>query len=211
MMGADGRPFKTRTGGTVKLMDLLDEAQQRAMAFVSEKNPDLPDDQRRQIARAVGIGAVKYADLSQNRSSDYVFSWDKMLSLDGNTAPYMQYAYARVRSIFRKGKAEALKSAGPLGVRGMVSIEATAERILALKLLQFPETVETVARDCLPSVLCAYLYDLAGAFMGFYESCPVLKAPDECTRASRLLLCELTARTIQTSLNLLGIETIEQM
>jgi len=211
MMGADGRPFKTRTGGTVKLMDLLDEAQQRALAFVTEKNPDLPEDQRRQIARAVGIGAVKYADLSQNRSSDYVFSWDKMLSLDGNTAPYMQYAYARVRSIFRKGKAEALKSAGPLGVRGMVSIEATAERILALKLLQFPETVETVARDCLPSVLCGYLYDLAGAFMGFYESCPVLKAPDECTRASRLLLCELTARTIQTGLDLLGIETIEQM
>jgi len=211
MMGADGRPFKTRTGETVKLMDLLDEAEDRAMAFVTEKNPDMPEDQRLQIARVVGIGAVKYADLSQNRSSDYVFSWDKMLSLDGNTAPYMQYAYARVRSIFRKDKTEALKSAGPLGVRGVVSIEAPAERVLGLKLAQFPETVETVARDCLPSVLCGYLYDLAGAFMGFYESCPVLKAPDEGTRASRLLLCELTARTIQTGLNLLGIETIEQM
>jgi arginyl-tRNA synthetase len=205
MMGADGRPFKTRTGGTVKLMDLLDEAQQRAMAFVSQKNPDLPEAQRQQIANAVGIGSVKYADLSQNRSSDYVFSWDKMLSLDGNTAPYMQYAYARVRSIFRKGVTESDS------LRGTVHLAEPAERVLGLKLAQFPETVETVARDCLPSVLCGYLYDLAGAFMGFYESCPVLKAGDEGTRASRLLLCELTARTIQTGLNLLGIETIEQM
>jgi arginyl-tRNA synthetase len=205
MMGADGRPFKARTGGTVKLMDLLDEAEQRAMAFVSEKNPDLPEAQREQIARAVGIGAVKYADLSQNRSSDYVFSWDKMLSLDGNTAPYMQYAYARVRSIFRKGVTESDS------LRGTVHLAEPAERVLGLKLAQFPETVETVARDCLPSVLCGYLYDLAGAFMSFYESCPVLKAGDEGTRASRLLLCELTARTIQTGLNLLGIDTIEQM
>ena len=205
MMGADGRPFKTRTGGTVKLMDLLDEAEVRALAFVTEKNPDLPEDQRRQIARAVGIGAVKYADLSQNRSSDYVFSWDKMLSLDGNTAPYMQYAYARVRSIFRKGLTEAGKLAG------VICLAEPAERVLGLKLAQFPETVETVTRDCLPSVLCGYLYDLAGAFMGFYESCPVLKAPDEASRASRLLLCEFTARTIQTGLDLLGIETIEQM
>jgi arginyl-tRNA synthetase len=205
MMGDDGRPFKTRTGGTVKLMDLLDEAEQRAMAFVTEKNPDLPEDQRLQIARAVGIGAVKYADLSQNRSSDYVFSWDKMLSLDGNTAPYMQYAYARVRSIFRKGQTESGELAGA------IRLAEPAERALGLKLAQFPETVETVARDCLPSVLCSYLYDLAGAFMGFYESCPVLKAEDEAARASRLLLCELTARTIRTGLNLLGIETIEQM
>ncbi len=207
MMGDDGRPFKTRTGGTVKLMDLLDEAQQRALAFVSEKNPEMPEDQREQIARAVGIGAVKYADLSQNRSSDYVFSWDKMLSLDGNTAPYMQYAYARVRSIFRKGKG--LTEAGKL--EGAITLAEPAERVLGLKLAQFPETVETVARECLPSVLCSYLYDLAGAFMGFYESCPVLKAGDEGTRASRLLLCELTARAIQAGLNLLGIETIEQM
>ena len=214
MMGADGRPFKTRTGDTVKLMDLLDEAQQRAMAFVSEKNPDMPEDERRRIARAVGIGAVKYADLSQNRSSDYVFSWDKMLSLDGNTAPYMQYAYARVRSIFRKGQGDWLRSPDAVGTEVPVprlAIADPAERALGLKLAQFPETVETVARDCLPSVLCSYLYDLAGAFMGFYESCPVLKAPDEAARASRLLLCELTARTIQAGLNLLGIDTIEQM
>jgi len=211
VLGEDGRPLKTRSGELIKLKELLDEAEQRALAFVNEKNPDLPEDQRRQIARAVGIGAVKYADLSQNRSSDYVFSWDKMLSLDGNTAPYMQYAYARVRSIFRRDKAEALNTAGPLGVRGLIELEAPAERALGLKLAQFPETVETVARECLPNVLCGYLYDLAGAFMGFYESCPVLKAGDEATRASRLLLCELTARTIQKGLNLLGIETTEQM
>jgi arginyl-tRNA synthetase len=214
MMGGDGRPFKTRTGGTVKLMDLLDEAQQRAMTLVSEKNPDMPEPERRHVARVVGIGAVKYADLSQNRSSDYVFSWDKMLSLDGNTAPYMQYAYARVRSIFRKGQGDWLRSPDAVGTEVPVPRLAIAdppERALGLKLAQFPETVETVARDCLPSVLCSYLYDLAGAFMGFYESCPVLKAPDEAARASRLLLCHLTARTIQTGLNLLGIETIEQM
>ena len=205
MMGDDGRPFKTRTGGTVKLMDLLDEAEQRAFAFVSERSPDLPEVERRQIARTVGIGAVKYADLSQNRSSDYVFSWDRMLSLDGNTAPYMQYAYARVRSIFRKGRTEAGELAGD------IRLAEPAERVLGLKLAQLPETVEAVARECLPNVLCGYLFELAGAFMGFYESCPVLKAGDEGTRASRLLLCELTARTIKTGLDMLGIETLEQM
>jgi len=205
MMGDDGRPFKTRTGGTVKLMDLLGEAEQRAFDFVSERSPDLPESERKQIARTVGIGAVKYADLSQNRSSDYVFSWDKMLSLDGNTAPYMQYAYARVQSIFRKGQTEAGELAGDL------RLAEPAERVLGLKLAQLPETIETVARECLPNVLCGYLFELAGAFMGFYESCPVLKAGDEATKASRLLLCELTAETIKTGLNLLGIETIEQM
>ncbi len=205
MMGDDGRPFKTRTGGTVKLMGLLDEAEQRAFAFVSERSPDLPEPERRQIARVVGIGAVKYADLSQNRSSDYVFSWDKMLSLEGNTAPYMQYAYARVQSIFRKGQTQAGELAGEL------RLAEPAERVLGLKLAQLPEAVETIARECLPNVLCGYLFELAGAFMGFYESCPVLKAETESIRMSRLLLCELTARTIKTGLNLLGIETIEQM
>ncbi len=229
MMGDDGRPFKTRTGGTVKLMDLLDEAEQRAFAFVSERSPDLPEAERRQIARTVGIGAVKYADLSQNRSSDYVFSWDKMLSLDGNTAPYMQYAYARVRSIRRKSLADlTIKDLADLnlegldnlsvdrdaenrGVSGSIALAESAERSLGLKLLQFPETIEAVARECLPNILCGYLFELAGAFMGFYESCPVLKAGDEGTRASRLLLCELTARTIKAGLNMLGIETLEQM
>jgi len=207
MMGDDGRPFKTRTGGTVKLMDLLGEAEQRAFDFVSEKSPDLPEAERRKIARVVGIGAVKYADLSQNRLSDYVFSWDKMLSLDGNTAPYMQYAYARVQSIFRKGKG----AAAPDKRAGVIRLAESAERVLGLKLAQFPETVEAVARECLPNVLCGYLFELAGAFMGFYESCPVLKAGDECTRASRLGLCWLTAKTIHTGLDMLGIETLEQM
>jgi len=204
MMGAGGRPFKTREGDTVKLMALLDEAEQRAFAMVSEKNPELPEEQRRDIARAVGIGAVKYADLSQNRASDYVFSWDKMLSLDGNTAPYMQYAYARIRSIFRKGGLAGQESAGE------IVLADPAERALALKLAQFPEALAVVAADCLPNVLCAYLYDLAGKFMGFYENCPVLQS-EEPLRSSRLRLCELTARTIRTGLDLLGIETIEQM
>lgn len=213
MMGPDGKPFKTRTGGTVKLMDLLNEGVDKARELVDRKNAEdvekgrtspLSDEQKQQIAQAVGIGAVKYADLSQNRASDYVFSWDKMLSLDGNTAPYMQYAYARVRSIYRKGGLDA-SSAG-----GAIRIGEPAERMLAVKLMQFPEAVATVAAECLPNVLCAYLYDLAGAFTAFYENCPVLKS-DEPIRASRLALCDLTARVIRTGLDLLGIQTIEQM
>jgi arginyl-tRNA synthetase len=204
MMGPDRKPFKTRSGDTVKLMDLLDEAEARAYELVSQKSPELPEDQRRAIARTVGIGAVKYADLSQNRASDYVFSWDKMLSLEGNTAPYMQYAYARIASIFRKGEHEAG------GTAAAVTIAEPAERLLALRLAQLAEVVSAVAADSTPHVLCGYLYDLAGAFMGFYESCPVLTAP-QAVRSSRLRLCELTARTIQEGLRLLGIGVIEQM
>jgi arginyl-tRNA synthetase len=204
MLGKDGKPFKTRQVGTVKLMDLLAEAEQRAFALVSEKNPELPEVQRHDIARIVGIGAVKYADLSQNRASDYVFSWEKMLSLEGNTAPYMQYAYARIKSIFRKA------GVNEADLSGQITVAESAERALAVKLVQFPETVAAVAADCTPNVLCAYLYDLAGAFMGFYENCPVLQSPEP-TRSSRLRLCDLTARTIRAGLNLLGIETIEQM
>jgi len=205
MMDAGGRPFKTREGGAVKLMDLLDEAETRAARLIEEKNPDLPDDRKRQIAHVVGIGAVKYADLSHNRLSDYVFSWERMLSLEGNTAPYMQYAYARIRSIFRKLSDDS-RDGRPAGI----AITEPAERTLALRLARFPEAVETVAAECLPHLMCNYLYDLAGAFMGFYESCPVLKA-DRATRASRLALCDLTARTVKTGLGLLGIETVEQM
>jgi len=203
MLGADGKPFKTREGGTVKLMDLLDEAEKRAYSLVSEKSGELEESRRSEIARAVGIGAVKYADLAQNRASDYVFSWDKMLSLDGNTAPYMQYAYARIRSIFRKGGCDAPPSA-------KIAITDPAERALAMRLARFPETVAAVAAECLPNILCSYLYDLAGAFMGFYESCPVLQAAPP-VRDSRLALCELTARVIRAGLGLLGIETIERM
>ena len=224
MMGADGKPFKTRTGGTVKLMDLLDEAVKRAYDLVTQKNADevakgrssaeggLSEEQKKSISEAVGIGAVKYADLAQNRNSDYVFSWDKMLAMDGNTAPYMQYAYARIKSIFRKGEqmfgADDLTSRDRKGA--VFAVQDPAERGLAIKLLQFPETIATVAADCLPSVLCAYLYDLAGAFTTFYENCPVLKS-EEPLRSSRLAMCELTGRTIQQGLALLGIDVIEQM
>jgi arginyl-tRNA synthetase len=203
MLGADHKPFKTRDGGTIKLTDLLNESVDKAFALVTEKNPDLPETQRREIAQAVGIAAVKYADLSQNRTSDYVFSWDKMMSLDGNTAPYMQYAYARIRSIFRKGEVGT-------GCMGTITINEPAERALAVKLVQFGEMLNVVAGECMPHHLCSYLYDLAGAFMSFYEACPVLKADGD-VRASRLALCDLTARTISKGLELLGITTPEQM
>ena len=218
MMGPDGRPFKTRDGGTVKLMDLLDEAEKRAYELVTEKDPELPEEQRRDIAHAVGIGAVKYADLSQHRTSDYVFSFEKMLSLVGNTAPYMQYAYARIRSIFRKGaasdngdlSASEFSPQGRLRVSASFSLLHPAERALAVKLLQFPETVQAVAEQCLPNILCNYLYELAGLFMGFYENCPVLQS-EEPLRSSRLALCDLAARVVRTGLGLLGIGTIERM
>lgn len=204
MLGIDGRPFKTRTGGTVKLMDLLKEAQEKAEKLVAEKNPDLDESQRHEIASVVGIGALKYADLAQNRTSDYVFAWNKMLSMEGNTAPYMQYAYARIRSIFRKAADTGTNCSGEF------RLAEPAERALGVKLLQFSETIELVAENCLPSMLCTYLYELSGAFMSFYESCPVLKADDK-TRTSRLTLCDLTARIIKQGLELLGIETIEKM
>ncbi|MBM3277893.1 MAG: arginine--tRNA ligase [Candidatus Handelsmanbacteria bacterium] len=204
MMGRDGKPFRTRQGGTVKLLELLDEAEARAFALVSEKNPDLAEEERRQIARVAGIGSVKYADLSLNRTTDYLFDWDKMLALDGNTAPYLQYSYARVQSIFRRGDLEAP------GAQARLLIAEPAEKTLALKLAHFAETVEGVASECYPNMLCAYLYSLAETFMRFYETCPVLKAEDP-VRQSRLLLCQGTARTIRTGLGLLGIETVERM
>ncbi len=210
MLGPDNRPFRTREGGTVKLMDLIDEAERRAFDLVSEKNPDLPEEDRRRIARVVGIGALKYADLAQNRTKDYVFSWNKMLSLDGNTAPYMQYAFARIHSIARKGGLDLADLVREPAADEGFTLAEPAERRLAVALLQFAETIETVAADCLPHVLCGYLYRLAGAFMGFYETCPVLKA-EQAVRASRLRLCALTAKVIEKGLNLLGIETAERM
>ena len=210
MLGSDNRPFKTREGGTVKLMDLIDEAERRAFDLVTEKNRDLPEPDRRRIARVVGIGALKYADLAQNRTKDYVFSWNKMLSLDGNTAPYMQYAFARIHSIARKGGVDLADLVREPAADEGFALAEPAERRLAVALLQFAETVETVAADCLPHVLCGYLYRLAGAFMGFYETCPVLKA-EQAVRASRLRLCALTAKVIEKGLNLLGIETAERM
>jgi len=205
ILGDDGKPFKARSGESVKLADLLDEAEQRAFAVVSEKSPELPEPQRHEIARVVGIGAVKYADLLPNRQSDYVFSWDKMLALQGNTAPYLQYAYARIRSIFRKG-ADEIKGSS---IREII-LNAPHEIALAKHLLRFGLVLEAVADDYRPNFLCNYLYELAGLFAGFYENCPVLKA-EPAERASRLALCDLTGRVLKQGLEMLGIETLEQM
>ncbi|HEU5071842.1 MAG TPA: arginine--tRNA ligase [Verrucomicrobiae bacterium] len=206
IMGDDGKPFKTRSGDTVKLGDLLDEAESRALAVVNEKNPDLPEAQRREIARVVGLGAVKYADLLPNRQSDYVFSWDKMLSLQGNTAPYLQYAYARIASILRKA-GETSKVQHPTS---NIQLAAAEELALAKQLLNFGGVLEAVLDDFRPNYLCNYLYEVAGAFAKFYEACPVLKSEDE-MRNSRLALCDLTGRVLKQGLNTLGIEVLEQM
>ncbi|MGS3447295.1 arginine--tRNA ligase [Klebsiella electrica] len=206
MLGKDGKPFKTRAGGTVKLADLLDEALERARRLVAEKNPDMPADELEQLANAVGIGAVKYADLSKNRTTDYVFDWDNMLAFEGNTAPYMQYAYTRVLSVFRKAEVDAQALAA-----APVIITEAREAQLAARLLQFEETLTVVAREGTPHVMCAYLYDLAGLFSGFYEHCPIITAESETARNSRLKLAQLTARTLKQGLDTLGIETVERM
>ncbi|EBV4894804.1 arginine--tRNA ligase [Salmonella enterica subsp. enterica serovar Typhimurium] len=206
MLGKDGKPFKTRAGGTVKLADLLDEALERARRLVAEKNPDMPADELEKLANAVGIGAVKYADLSKNRTTDYIFDWDNMLAFEGNTAPYMQYAYTRVLSVFRKANIDeqALASAP-------VIISEDREAQLAARLLQFEETLTVVAREGTPHVMCTYLYDVAGLFSGFYEHCPILSAENDAVRNSRLKLAQLTAKTLKLGLDTLGIETVERM
>ncbi|QLF93196.1 arginine--tRNA ligase [Pseudomonas sp. ABC1] len=206
MNGADGRPFKTRDGGTVKLIDLLDEAEQRAYALVKGKNPALDEAELRQIAHAVGIGAVKYADLSKHRTSDYSFNFEQMLSFEGNTAPYLLYAYTRVASIFRK-----LDSNLDAPLEGRIVLQAEQEQALAAKLAQFGEVLNGVGEKGVPHLLCAYLYDLAGLFSSFYEHCPVLAAEDPETRQSRLRLAALTGRTLRQGLELLGLETLERM
>jgi len=188
MMGADGRPFKTRSGGTVKLADLLAEAVERADRLVAEKDPDLSPEARAEVARKVGIGAIKYADLSKTRTNDYLFNWDAMLSFEGNTAPYLQYAYTRIRSIFRRAAVD------PETLDSRILIIAPHEKQLAMKLLQFDDVVEQVAAEAYPHILCNYLYDLASAFMGFYEHCPILKdGVSADLRASRLQLANTTA------------------
>lgn len=204
MLGKDGKPFKTRTGDTIKLNDLLDEALSRADTLISQKNPALTGAQKTAVVEALAIGAVKYADLSKNRTTDYVFDWDTMLSFEGNTAPYVQYAYTRICSIFNKANISAKELCGD------IILNEDKERALALKLLQFEEAVTLVAKDGTPHLLCQYLYELAGAFSSFYESCPILSAADP-TKQSRLQLCALTARTLKQGLDLLGIKTVEQM
>jgi arginyl-tRNA synthetase len=214
ILGEDGKPFKTRSGETVKLADLLDEAEDRAFKIVSDKNPDLPEAQRREIARVVGLGAVKYADLLPNRQSDYVFSWDKMLALQGNTAPYLQYAHTRIRSIFRKVTETSnieYRTSNIEHRTSNIELVAPEEFALAKHLLNFGLTLEAVAEEYRPNFLCNYLYELAGKFTSFYENCPVLKADDAASRDSRLALCDLTARVLKQGLETLGIETVEQM
>lgn len=212
IMGEDGKPFKTRSGDTVKLDELLDEAQERAFEVVKTKQLERPESERLpenlwpEIARVVGLGAVKYADLLPNRQSDYIFSWDKMLALNGNTAPYLLYAYARLRSIFRKGHETANSNRHVLNLE----LSAPEEVTLAKHLLNFGQTLEAVADEFRPNFLCNYLYELAGKFTSFYEKCPVLKS-EGTTRESRLILCDLTAKVLKQGLNALGIETLEQM
>lgn len=205
MLGKDGRPFKTRSGGTVRLTDLLDEAHERALTLIREKNPDMDEEELNNIARVVGIGAVKYADLSKNRTTDYIFDWDLMLSFEGNTAPYMQYAYTRVASIFKRAEIDESALTQP------ISLTQPHEKQLALRLVQFDETITQVAREGTPHVMCAYLYDLAQSFSGFYENCPILSAEDGNVRQSRLKLARLTARTLKQGLETLGIETVDRM
>jgi len=208
VLGPDKKPFKTRAGGTIRLTDLLDEAEQRAGAVIAQKNPDMPTDERAKVAQAVGIGALKYADLSNDRVKDYVFDWDRMLAFEGNTAPYLQNAYVRIQSIFRKNKAHGQPAAGNSGT---ITLTDDAERALALTLVQFPSVVDAVASSLEPHRLCTYLYDLAASYHKFYECCPVLNAPDDATRTSRLRLSAVTAATLKQGLNLLGINVIEYM
>ncbi len=206
ILGDDGKPFKTRSGETIRLADLLNEAEERSFAQVSERNPALSEEERREIARVIGLGAVKYADLLPHRQGDYVFSWDRMLSFQGNTAPYLQNAYVRIRSIFRK-----LAEAGDSWDQSQtLHLEEPAELALGKRLLQFGEVLPLVLVDHRPNTLANYLYELANTFHAFYEACPVLKSTGA-QRASRLALCDLSARLLKTGLALLGIEVPERM
>ena len=208
VLGEDHKPFKTRSGENVKLADLIDEAVRRAGATVSEKNPDLSDEEKQAIAEAVGVAAIKYTDLSSERIKDYVFDFDRMLNFEGNTGPYLLYALVRIKSIFRKASEAGV---APGWEDAPVLIETPEEKQLALALLRYPAALSAVADQLEPSKLCAYLYDLATTFSGFFDRCPVIKAEDEATRASRLRLCGLTARVLEDGLTSLGIPVLERM
>ena len=205
MLGEDGRPFRTRAGDVIKLSDLIDEAERRAEALVAEKNPALAAAERTEIAKAVALGAIKYADLSKHRNNDYVFSWDTMLSFDGNTAPYLQYAYSRIQSLFSKA------GLAPESLKASVKLEAPQERALALVLLRTEEVLQQVRDQGLPHLLCTHLYEVATAFTAFYEHCPVLSAPDSDTQASRLALARRCGATLRQGLELLGIPVVQRM
>jgi arginyl-tRNA synthetase len=204
MMGDDGKPFKTRTGGTIKLAELLDEAVSRASELIKEKNPDINSTDLAEISAKVGIGAVKFADLSKNRISDYIFNWKTMLSFEGATAPYLQYAYSRIQSIFVK--------AGVTQTQANIAIIEPQEKALALKLLQLEDVIDAVISECTPNLLCNYLYELASLYMSFYEACPILKEGIETdVKESRLALCQLIAKTLKQGLDVLGIDVMDRM
>ena len=204
MMGNDGKPFKTRTGGTIKLTELLDEAVIRAKNLIKEKNPDISAEDLAEIGQKVGIGAVKFADLSKNRTSDYIFNWKTMLSFEGATAPYLQYAYSRIQSIFSK--------ANVVQFNQSIQIIAPQEKALALKLLQLEDVIDAVISECTPNLLCNYLYELASLYMSFYEACPILKEGIAVeVKESRLALCQLISQTLKQGLDILGIEVMERM
>jgi len=205
ILGADKKPFKTKSGESIKLQELLDEARSRAYEVVTAKNPDLPEDERRAIAESVGVGAMKYADLSSNRTQDYVFSWDRLLSFEGNTAPYLLYAIARINSIFRK---VGLDPEAP--IEGASPAETEAELTLARKLMGFVTALELTLNDLRPHFLCTYLYELAGAYSGFYNADKVM-VDDEAVKARRLILCARTRTILKTGLELLGLKPLERM
>ena len=213
MLFRSGRPFKTRSGGTIGLEGLLDDAISQARKIVAENDdakrdgPELSDVERDHIAEVVGLAAIKYADLAQNRTSDYVFSYEKMLAMRGNTATYMQYAYARVKSIFAKGNIDV----GVLRDCAHITLGTASERALGVALTRFPEAIDEVVVDYRPNQLTAYLFDLANRFASFYDECPVLQTEDQAMRESRLMLCDLTARTLKQGLAILGIDIVEKM
>jgi arginyl-tRNA synthetase len=206
MMGDDGKPFKTRTGGTIKLAELLDEAIERASVLIKEKNPEIEADALAYIAKKVGIGAVKFADLSKNRTSDYIFNWKTMLSFEGATAPYLQYAYSRIQSIFNKAGVTSEN------LQTTISVVEEQEKALALKVLQFEDVIDAVISECTPNLLCNYLYELASLYMTFYEACPILKydVSNE-VKMSRLALCNVISQTLKQGLDILGIEVMDTM
>jgi arginyl-tRNA synthetase len=208
ILDTNRRPFKTREGDVVGLESLLDEAVSEARKVVDANSPELDPEARARVAEVVGLGAIKYADLSQNRLSDYVFDWQKMLAMNGNTGAYLQYAYARIRSIFRKGGVD------PQSIRDQqpaIALSHPAERAVAVRILRLPEVLELAAAELKPNILTDYLFDLANAFSTLFEECPVLKAESAERRDSRLALCDLTARTLKFGLDLLGIEVVDRM
>lgn len=207
ILGPDNKPLKTRAGDNPKLKDLIDEAEQRAAGIVAEKNPELPESRRGEISHAVGVGAVKYADLSKDRTSNYIFAWERMLSFDGNTAPYLQNAHVRVHGIFRRAKANGIDATINYA---NIRLESPYELALAKHMLRFGEVIEQVSRELKPHHLTNYLYELATKYHAFFENCPVLQS-DDTTRASRLALCDLVAKFLAKGLDLLGIEHPEQM